>query len=179
MSDSFTRLSSFQYMIDGIPQDFFESLSDNIGILVFPKGNRPVYFRDSDYTTVSSDIFETPQESLVLFKKASSENKFIVCTEQDVCDIVINGSENGRGSFTGWNRWMARYEAENINVDETCLMFTEGLFRYKKEDISGIVVNRGDSKSVQAAKLFSEVINCMLFYRYCDETKKFISFEMV
>lgn len=147
---SFTKLSAFQYLATGVNQKLFTWYKgkSKIGIILKPYTNpRLVYWRDSNRTDVSDSIFRT-RLSKETFKLELQQKQFIITTENDVRDKVVNRFQN----------MQQLYKKDNLSIKDAKILWTEGLFRYQLEEIDGVVINVKNLNSCVHGYVFAKVI---------------------
>ena len=95
---TFSPLSSFQYLIDGIPQFFYRDIEDEnvLGIIVNDNPQRYVWFVDSEKGYVTNGMFRTKWKSDNEFYRAIIEdNVLFVTTEEKVKQFIEYGNPHG------------------------------------------------------------------------------------
>ncbi len=160
----FTELSAFHYITKGVKQRLFTSYDsdENIGIILRPYTQpRNVYWRDSNRCALSNATFKvkhTPDS----FQTSLTDNQFILTTEDKAAESVR----------TRYRRFVKQYQQEDLDPQEASVPWTEGLFRYQRDEIDGIVVNPKNTQSCLQAYAFAKTLEAHTKQRYtfyaCD-----------
>ena len=179
-----TYVTSFQYMIDGIPQSFFKEVgTEALGIILHDNNDRFVWFKDREGGYATNDIFHKCLSSDYDFYRLIEDEFIYMSVEEEVKHIVEYGSPMERG-LRGAMELMETALNEECSCAE--MVWTEGLFRHTVFDIAGVVVDPKCDECCQAADEFIQGVRdivqnpryeiSLLFYN--DEECRFQSLTL-
>jgi hypothetical protein len=169
---NFTPVSAFQFFIDGVKQDFFESDETTFGLVINrTEANRNVMFRDSTRCEVSDGIFNLPLTEQE-FEAQLIDNSFFRITEREASGVVKRQWEKCLEDHKKYKQH--RKEDGLDEPEEPSLNWTEGLFRHKFSDVDAILINQNED-SLRKGYAFAKVLEAMtgkkLEFRTWDEEK--------
>ena len=171
--NNFTFISAFHYLKEGKTQALFNSSEEQIGVMLkrYSEKPRSVIWRDSGRCDVTDDIFKKyhPEEA---FEKLARKQALVVMTEDMVAREVSKRFRDMQKA----------YRKEGHDVKDTQIAWTEGLFRYKFDEIDGVVVNPDNTNSCAKGYAFAKVVEAnrrdrCRFYSLDQKTSSFTELD--
>ena len=154
----FDPLSSFHYHLQNVYQIHFSDRNNTIGILIKINKDEPrkIYWRHSGMTKVSDHIFKSVHTAKS-FEKILRDYQFKVISETNVPKIV---EQDYKLAVKENERDRRDYEKEYGKKlkREAFIVWTEGLFRYKANEIFSIVVDKDNKTTHKSAYEFAKVL---------------------
>ena len=149
-----TYVTSFQYLIDGVPQCFFKGVGpEAVGIILHDNNDRFVWFKDREKEYVTNDIFHQYLSSNDVFYRLIENERIYMSVEEEVKHIIEYSSPI-EGGLRGSMEVMETTLNEGFPCAEGVMAWTEGLFRHIALDISGVVVDPKSDECCQNANDF-------------------------
>lgn len=141
----FTFLSCFHLLAQNVKQYLF---AEPVGILLKNNQTREkIVWRNSGRTNVTDDIFKV-YHSQEDFDKLMKDNQLIITNEKAAQELF----------FASFKNMCLRYQREGIPNPR--IAWTEGLFRYKIDEIKGVVIQENDPEiGIALSCVFAKLTN--------------------
>lgn len=168
---NFTSLSAFQYIATGVRQKFFAK--NAVGVLIQSRQEpRNIFWRENiSRAEVSDAVFKTAL-SQPEFQRALKYNSFVLIKEGSVRQKVTE-------YFSDMER---QYIKEGLNPD-AIMAWTEGLFRYKMNEVAAVVIDPTNLSSCGMGYWFARQIEKTVgirpkFAYYDKQTLEFVQTDI-
>lgn len=160
VEQGFTPVSAFQYLTSELKFQLFIPEEDAIGILVCPRQDKPrkVLWRNSNRAASSDEVFKV-HSKIDDFRSKLRDNDFEVFNENEIFSNLKDRYERIQNEHKKYQKECKR---DSVDCGKPIFGWTEGLFRYKIIDISGVVINPESTESCingLALRLFVSYIN--------------------